>query len=109
MHFNYEWLRHGHKQQMYTTAVQYENEMVHSLRETVDKQQQIMTLQEHLIDSKNDLVVSQKEWIVCNKEYATIIQKYHSLRESMLSKNMYNIVSDSKSVEQIKKKIKLCT
>jgi hypothetical protein len=94
---------------MYTTAVQYENEMVHSLRKTVNKQQQVMILQEHLIDSKNDLVVSQKEWIVCNKEYATIIQKYHSLKESMLSKNMYNIVSDSKSVEQIKKKIKLCT
>ena len=86
MHFNYEWLRHGHKQQMYTTAVQYENEMVHSLRKTVNKQQQVMILQEHLIDSKNDLVVSQKEWIVCNKEYATIIQKYHSLKESILAK-----------------------
>jgi hypothetical protein len=49
---------------MYTTAVQYENEMFHSLRKTVNKQQQIMTLQEHLIDSENDLVVSQKEWIV---------------------------------------------
>ena len=45
-----------------------------------------MTLQEHLIDSKNDLVVSQKEWIVCNKEHTTIIQKYHSLKESILAK-----------------------
>ena len=71
---------------MYTTAVQYGNEMVHSLRKTVDKQQQVMTLQEHLIDSKNDLVVSQKEWIVCNKEHTTIIQKYHSLKESILAK-----------------------
>lgn len=61
MHINYEWLRHGHKQQMYTTAVQYENETVHSLRKTDDKQQQqIMTLQEHLIDSK-------KIWLALRK------------------------------------------
>jgi hypothetical protein len=46
---------------MYTTAVQYENETVHSLRKTDDKQQQqIMTLQEHLIDSK-------KIWLALRK------------------------------------------
>ena len=45
-----------------------------------------MILQEHLIDSKNDSVVSQKELVICNKEYTTIIQKYHSLKESILAK-----------------------
>lgn len=105
LQIDYEWLRHGkkliHNNSVGTKSL---NSIVHTLRETVDKQQQkIIILQDNLIDSKNELLDSQKKLILCKEEKSVIHQKYHHLKESILVNNTKKILNDSKFFEEAKK------
>ena len=75
-----------------------------------EQQQKIMTLQEQLIQTteklvstKDDLLNFNEKLLICNNEKSIITQKYNSLKESVLSKNIFNMINDSKFYEQAKK------
>jgi hypothetical protein len=92
-----------------------ENEMLDSATNNLnysiyqEQQKKIITLQEQLIQTteklvstKDDLLNFSEKLLICNNEKSIIIQKYNSLKESILSKNIYNMLSDSEFFEKAK-------
>ena len=83
-----------------------------------DAQEKIIVLQEKLIEArdkfidndkelfelKKDFIASQKKIIELTDQNQTLDKKYNSLKESILSKNNYNMFTDSKLFKEAKKK-----
>ena len=66
-------------------------------------QEQLIQTTEKLVSTKDDLLDFNKKLLICHNEKSIIVQKYNSLKESILSKNIYNMINDSKFYEQAKK------
>ena len=81
-------------------------------------QEKIIALQEKLIEArdkfldkdkellelKKDFIASQKKIIELTEQNHNLQEKYNSLKESILSKNNYNMFTDSKLFKEAKKK-----
>ena len=108
LHVSERWLEFG-------IGEMRENEMLDSATNNLnysiyqEQQKKIITLQEQLIQTteklvstKDDLLNFSEKLLICNNEKSIIIQKYNSLKESILSKNIYNMLSDSEFFEKAK-------
>ena len=121
---NIEWLLLG-KGEMLKNSAQNSaivNEPETPYTNTSDKldeaRERIITLQEKLIEArdrfldadkevsnlKDDFIASQKKVLELTNQNHTLEKKYNSLKESILSKNIYNMLSDSKFFKEAKKK-----
>lgn len=96
----------------------YTNTATNTVAKTEELQQKIIALQEKLIEARdkfldkdkklfelqNDFIASQKKILELTDQNQTLNKKYNSLKESILSKNNYNMFTDSKLFKEVKKK-----
>ena len=129
---NIEWLLVGKgemlKSSAQNSAIVNEPETPYTTNTTAkldEAREKIITLQEKLIEARDNLLENDKElfdlkddFIAAQKKILeltdqileltnqnhTLQQKYNSLKESILSKNIYNMLSDAEFLKEAKKK-----
>ena len=100
----------------------YTNTATNTVAKTDELREKIIVLQEKLIEArdkfldndkelfelKNDFIASQKKIIELTNQNHNLQDKYNSLKEYILSKNIHNMFTDSKLFKEAKKNSTIC-